>query len=243
MHSPGSPKRNVPLRASLSHFHSASHFTSSRPSAWGLVWRRDEPPQCRFRNICPCSPARVHLAEGTLDSDWQADGTVANGTAVVKSSRPVEESQFKRGQAKPVAPKLQSKMSLAQLANQSATGQERASKAEAPAIAVEVEAPKKEGGGGDDDDDEPTSQFPELPEGAVNWLKFLICAPLLYSFALTIPDCRMAKFRKCFGITFTMAIVRRHATAKSMHTVPDADHPATHHAPARKDKSSSAIGA
>jgi len=138
-----------------------------------------------------------------------ADGVITN-SSMIMSSRPVEQSQFKRGQAKtPVPPsKLQSKMSLAQLANQSQTGQEQ-TKAEAPAIAVEVEAPPKKDGDddNDDDDDEPTQQCPEIPDGWLARFKFLICAPLLYLFALTIPDCRLAKFRSCFGFTFTMSIV------------------------------------
>lgn len=65
----------------------------------------------------------------------------------------------------------------------------------------------KGGDDDDDDDDAPTSQLPSIPEGSLGRLKFAIAAPLLYSFALTVPDCRLATFKRWYLVTFTMSIV------------------------------------
>lgn len=112
--------------------------------------------------------------------------------------RPIEQSQFKRRQGG--APKLRSRVSLAELAREHSINEQiRKSKQEA-----EKKAEEEAGG---DDDDGPTQQLPEIPEGIVPKIKFAINAPLLYAFALTIPDCRLEKFKSKFGITFTMSIV------------------------------------
>eukprot|EP00965_Chrysotila_dentata_P187023 6171875-Pleurochrysis_carterae.AAC.3 len=63
------------------------------------------------------------------------------------------------------------------------------------------------GGGGDDDDDEDATQCPTWPEGTLARIKFLLIAPLLYSFACTVPDCRVARFKKWFPVTFIMSMV------------------------------------
>lgn len=60
---------------------------------------------------------------------------------------------------------------------------------------------------GGEEDEEKTSIFPQWPDGAFNRFKFLILAPLTFSFAVTVPDCRMASCKRLFALTFIMSIV------------------------------------
>jgi len=71
----------------------------------------------------------------------------------------------------------------------------------------EPSADKAASAADDDDDDAPTSCWPEVPDGCLGRFKFLLLAPMLYAFALTVPDCRIPWARKYYGVTFCMSMV------------------------------------
>mmetsp|Transcript_39788 Transcript_39788/g.65960 ORF Transcript_39788/g.65960 Transcript_39788/m.65960 type:complete len:539 (+) Transcript_39788:99-1715(+) len=58
-----------------------------------------------------------------------------------------------------------------------------------------------------EDDEERTSCWPDLPERTPGSIaKFIFLAPLLYSFALTVPDCRIESFKFLYGVTMAAAL-------------------------------------